>query len=209
MRFLVVFFLLLGFQSSAQKSFSGVFNYKASLLSPDSNKVIANWNVVVFTNDTIVRVETTTPNLGKQVYIRHTALNKAYLLLEVNNVNYAIQTDLDKRSKADTIKEKYSFKKKVIGKKINGLKCARYIVTPKSSNQSFTCYFSKKYPGKYLEVFPEMKGLAVDYYLSTNDGIVHYELMKVEEKVLSRDLFGVPSDYKRVTFSEFMKIVAE
>ena len=37
-----------------------------------------------FTNDTIVRVEAESNQIGKQVTIRHLTLNKYYILLELN-----------------------------------------------------------------------------------------------------------------------------
>jgi len=79
-------------------------------MAPDSNKVWKSWDVTLYTNDTVVRLETETQQFGVQVYIRNMVLNKAYLLLELDGNKYAIQTDLSK--KTDTIKKTYTVKKK-------------------------------------------------------------------------------------------------
>ena len=202
--FLIVFFPL---TLSAQKQpLEGYFDYKATLYMPDTNLVLNSWNVRVYTNDTIVRVETET-QLGIQVYIRHMSLNKAYLLLDFEGQRYAIQTDLEKQEeKPDTLDNKYIFKKKFGSTTISGIKCKRYLVTDTRINKQYTCYFAKKIGNKYLEVYREIPGLAVDYYLANEDGLVHYELTGLTLTDVNRDLFGVPSDCKRITFDEFVNL---
>lgn len=196
-------FLFCSFGSFAQ--LSGVFTYKASISLPDTNVIIKQWEVRVYTNDTIVRVETETAQLGTQVYIRHIALQKAYLLLSYNGTNYAIQNDL--AEKKDTLGPPYTFlKKRFGGKRIAGFKTHKYYVRYKDQTDGFYCYFAKKLPGKYLEVYQLVPGMALDYYLPSQEGLIHYELQKFEEKPLDRNLFGIPSDYKRISFDEFVNL---
>lgn len=199
--------LLLSFcigNSFAQKApISGVFRYSASLTLQDSTTAISTWKVVVRTNDTISRVETDTDVLGTQVYIRHMAMNKAYLLLEMGSEKFAIQTDLVKKADTARLAPAYTMKKLRGSKKIAGLKCVKYQITYPNT-KPFICYYAKKIPNKYLEVYAAIPGLAVDYYLPSEDGLMHYVLQSFEPGPLDRDLFGVPSDYKRITFDEFM-----
>ena len=187
----------------SQTKFSGVLKYKATVMVPDSNKVWKSWDVTLYTNDTVVRLETETQQFGVQVYIRNMVLNKAYLLLELDGNKYAIQTDLTK--KTDTIKKTYTVKKKMGSRKIAGLKSQKYLVKDENTD-GYYCYFSKKLGNKYLQVYPEVKGLAVDYYIPSQDGLIHYELIEKKEEVVNRDLFGIPSDYKRISFEEFMRV---
>lgn len=200
---LVLSFLFIAVVSFAQKPFSGSLTYRASISYADTNLVIKEWKVQVFTNDTVVRVETETGQFGTQVYIRHMQLGKAYLLLELDGKKYAIQTTLTK--KADTIPANYTVKKMFGTKKINGIKCRKYLVKDKDAD-GFICYFAKKIGNKYLEVYPEVPGLAVDYYLPSQEGLIHYELVEHKNEPVNRDLFGIPSDYKRITFEEFLRI---
>lgn len=170
----------------------------------DSTMATKSWGVRLYTNDTVVRVETETEQFGIQVYIRNMNLNKAYLLLELDGNKYAIQTDLSKKSDS-TVAKGYTVKKKSGSKKIAGLKAKKYFVKDHNT-EGFYCYFAKKMPNKYLQVYPEVSGLAVDYYIPSQDGLIHYELLEKKDEKLSRDLFGIPSDYKRISFEEFMHI---
>ncbi len=200
--------LFFGMQSYAQKGVSGTFQYTASISLPDTNLVLKSWNVRVMTNDTIVRVETET-QLGIQVYIRHMELKKAYLLLDYDGNKYAIQTDLEENHKRDTMAPEYSVKRTWKSKTIAGVKCRRYIVRDKNQTEGYECWFAKKIDHKYLEVYPEVPGLAVDYYLPSPDGLIHYELTRLDLTPVNRDLFGVPSDYKRLTFEEFVNMISQ
>lgn len=200
---LILFSLFVAVVSFSQKPFSGSLTYRASISYADTNLVIKEWKVKVYTNDTIVRVETETGQFGTQVYIRHMELGKAYLLLELDGKKYAIQTTLTK--KADTIPANYTVKKMFGSKTINGVKCKKYFVKDKDAD-GFVCYFAKKIGNKYLEVYPEIPGLAVDYFLPSQEGLIHYELVDQKAETVNRDLFGIPSDFKRITFEEFLRI---
>lgn len=194
--------LLTSFSGFSQSPFSGVLKYKASVMVPDSNKIWKSWNVTLYTNDTVVRVETETEQFGVQVYIRNMTLNKAYLLLELDGNKYAIHTDLSK--KTDSLPKSYTVTKKIGSKKIAGLKTRKYLVKDDNTD-GYYCYFSKKLSNKYLQVYPEVSGLAVDYYIPSQDGLIHYELIEKKDQQVDRDLFGIPSDYKRISFEEFMR----
>ncbi len=205
--FLTLMCLLVFRNAEAQNSFSGELKYNASIFYPDTNLVYKTWEVKLFTNDTIVRVETETPALGTQIYIRNMQLEKAYLLLVVEEQKFAIQTDLTKKQSSDSTKKAYTYKKKFFGgKKINGLKCKKYHLVY-SDKIEFDCYFAKSLSNKYLEVYKDIPGLAVDYYIPNEDGLIHYQLIENKQTVLDRSFFGIPSDYKRVSFEEFMKAI--
>lgn len=198
--------LFLTFSAGAQQPFSGVLEYRATISLPDTGVVLSQWRVRIFTNDTVVRVETET-KLGLQTYIRHMELNKAYLLLDYGTDKYAIQNDLSETVSDDTLAPRYSVKRRWFGgKKIAGLKSVRYQIVDTGSKEGYDCWFTKKLRGDYLTVYPEIPFLATDYFLPSPDGLVHYELTEVKQMPLSRDLFGIPSDYKRISFEEFVNL---
>lgn len=207
---IILLFLLAPLVSLAQEPVQGVFTYRASITHPDTNVVLKSWQVKIYTNDTIVRVETETDQMGQQIYIRHMELNKAYLLLHFNGVNYAIQNDLSQKApQSDTVQPAYTVKKKFGSKKIAGIRCKKYYILDKGMTEGYYCYFAKKIDNKYLEVYPEVPGLAVDYYLPSQEGLIHYELVSYVPGTVNRDLFGIPSDYKRVSFEEFVNLFSE
>jgi hypothetical protein len=205
--FLITLFFLPIQSTFAQKEFTGELKYVASINYPDTSLVYKSWEVKLYTNDTIVRVETETDALGTQIYIRNMQLEKAYLLLDVQEQKFAIQTDLTKKQNSDSSKTAYTFKKKFFGgKTINGLKCKKYHIVYSESIE-FDCYFAKGLSNKYLEVYRNIPGLAVDYFIPNEDGLIHYQLVEQKSVPVNRNLFGIPSDYKRVSFEEFMKAI--
>lgn len=187
-----------------QKTIQGVFTYNATINFPQSDSVYKSWKMVVFTNDTIVRVETETDYFGNQVYIRHMSLKKAYLLIEANGQKYAIQTDLVKQDSLTPKKPSYNVQKKTGGKKIAGIRCKRYYIYETDLKIGYDAYFAKKVSNKYLEFFTDVPGLGLDFYRPSEMGLVHYQLESFVSGAQNRDLFGIPSDYKRVTFDQFM-----
>jgi hypothetical protein len=197
--FVSIFFL---FANSAQAQLSGMLVYQVDLLSADTMNPQNHWQVVVYTNDTMVRVETQGGPFGKQVYIRHMVLNKAYLLLAMDGQKFAIRTDLANKSKDTSLN--YTVKKLVGSKKINGIRCKKYKITDVGAPMGYVCYFAKKIPNKYIEVYQDIPGLALDYFLPSQNGLIHYQLVQYEAQVLDKNMFGIPSDYKKVTFEEFM-----
>jgi len=197
--FVSIFFL---FANSAQAQLIGMLVYQVDLLSADTMNPQNHWQVVVYTNDTMVRVETQGGPFGKQVYIRHMVLNKAYLLLAMDGQKFAIRTDLANKSKDTSLN--YTVKKLVGSKKINGIRCKKYKITDVGAPMGYVCYFAKKIPNKYIEVYQDIPGLALDYFLPSQNGLIHYKLVQYEAQVLDKNMFGIPSDYKKVTFEEFM-----
>jgi hypothetical protein len=64
--------------------------------------------------------------------------------------------------------------------------------------------YLKDYSPKYINTFEDFPGLPVHYFIISVDGVYEYKLLSMEEFLPSKDLFGIPSDYKRVTLDEFM-----
>jgi len=61
-----------------------------------------------------------------------------------------------------------------------------------------------KYSNKYINTLENFPGLPVRYYIATVDGIYRYELTSIEFSKPEKDRFGIPSNYKRMTFDQFM-----
>lgn len=202
------FFLFLVFISTYSfsqeyKPFVGKLTYSVDFYDSLHKKPTSTSSMKIFTNDTIVRVEAESDMLGKQVIIRHLTLNKYYILLEMNEQKFAIQHQGDK----DTVASKYLFKYKMFGKKMCGKKAKKVVVKSTNLSAPMTMYYFKQYSPKYIEAVKGIAGLPVDYYIQTNDGYFHYKLTEFSSENVPNDLFGIPSDYKKVTFDEFMQSV--
>ena len=198
--------------SFAQKydAFQGVLVYSIEMADTSLQKMIPPTTMTIYTNDTIVRIENETNQLGKQIIIKHLILNKSILLIQSGETRYAIQTDLSKEQnkiEKDTLEHGYIFKKKIGTRKIINLKANRMNVTLVGQKKSIEILYLKHFSPKYIDVFEGIPGLPVRYYINTEDGVMVYTLIHMEKKKLDRDLFGVPNDYKKVSFDQFIEEV--
>jgi hypothetical protein len=183
--------------------FTGTLTYRVTICDTALAKYVPIRYMIVRTNDTLTRIENETDRLGKQIVIKHLGLNKSYLLLNTPIGKYAIQTNHNE-AKKDSILP-YSFKKKCGRRTFCGIKAKKSLVSHKGFTEPLTFYYFKDYAPKYLNVFENCPGLPVLYYIPTDDGIFKYELISLDSKLPVHDLFGVPSDFKRVTFDQFLE----
>lgn len=205
-----IFSLALSISALAQyqKSFLGMLEYKITPVDSIYKDIIPENKMIVYSNDTIVRIENFTQHLGKQVTIRHMELNKSYLLIETPFGKYAIQSDLNQ---ADSAKQtsKFTFKNKCWKRKILGRKANRTLVSHDSFKEPIEFLYFKGYSPKIIGAFEELKGLPVKYVIPTPDALLQYELVKFSEYTPNRDLFGIPSDFEKIGFNEFMDKLIE
>lgn len=206
--FSVLFVAFFGSVGIAQQSghFTGMLEYKITARDTSLRAFYPDNSMFVYTNDTIVRTENYTAQLGIQVNIHHLEKNKAYLLLDNDIGKFAIASDYNslKRSDTATYVSKYHFHKKGGSKKVLGRKMKRMLVTHDDSKETFEFWYDKKISAKYNNIFPEMKGLPVEYSVVTPDAVLDYRLIRISEYMPDRDLFGIPSDFERITFDEFI-----
>ncbi|MDC3252868.1 hypothetical protein OAU25_01310 [Crocinitomicaceae bacterium] len=196
---------LISFGQNSTANFTGILIYKITPRDSVQNNVSAHSTMVIYTNDTITRTENYTNSLGKQVSIRHIELNKSYLLVAINDTSkYAIQTNLNT---PDSLKKesKYTFKFKAFKRKIRGMKAKRVNVDHPDFDGAVEFLYLKNSSNKYLNNFGQIPGLLVKYSIATPNGVFDYELVKFERFLPSHNLFGIPSDYKRVSVETFMK----
>lgn len=207
MRFLLfTIFFVSALTSNAQKlkPFSGMLEYKITAEDTSLTDLYPETRMIIYTNDTIVRMENQTSSLGKQVTIRHTEKQKAYQLLETEFGKFAIKADLTESQDTTPPSDRYTFSKQCKKQKVMGRKAITYEVNQKAYKTPKNFLFFKKYSNKYLNTFEEVPYLPVVYYVTTYDVILKYELIRMSEYTPDRDLFGIPSDYERVTFDEFI-----
>jgi hypothetical protein len=204
MKTFIFFFLSFSCLSQTFEPFQGKLVYSIEMADTSLHKFIPTRTMIVYTNDTIVRIENETPQLGKQVVIKNTLLNKSILLLQSGDSKYAIQTDLSKQ-KTDSTSNNLLYKKKFGKRKLLGFKANRIEIQKKGQKKSIEVLYLKQFSPKYVDAYKEIPGLPVRYYINTEDGIAVYTLIYFEKVKLNRDLFGIPIDYKRVSFDQFLE----
>ena len=202
----LLIFLFLTVDLSAQKpteyeQFSGKLIYSIRITDTSLQRMIPCRQMVIYTNDTLIRIENETDQLGKQVIIKHLTLNKSYLLLNTPMNNYAIQTD---HNDGKEIKYPYSFTSKRGKRKFLGIKAKRLMVSHENFLEPIEFLYLPLFSPKYINTLENFPGLPVLYYISSVDGTYEFRLISIEKSTPNHDLFGIPSDYKRVTFDNFL-----
>lgn len=206
MRSLTILFILFGFTALGQKfkAFEGKLTYNVSIEDTSLTQYFEPTLMYVYTNDTIVRTENNTAQFGLQVALKHLALQKSYILLQTNKGKFAIQT---KKDSSEVFVPSYTFKKKWWGKKIAGKRAKRVLVYHELFEEPKLFYYYKDITPTLLNGFENFPGLPVDYFVATVDGTYHYSLTQIEEEETNHDIFGVPSDFQKVTMTEFIDIM--
>ena len=88
-----------------------------------------------------------------------------------------------------------------------GIKANRIIASHPNFEEPIEFLYLKKVSPKYNNIFDEVPGLLVRYSIATADGILDYEMIRMNEYSPNRGLFGIPSDFKKVSFDEFINTV--
>lgn len=187
------------------KSFEGKMIYSVEVIHPETKKPKFISLMTIYANDTLVRTETESTNFGTQIVIKHLIHRKQYLLIEANSKKYAIQQTAPK----DTNTTKYTLQNKCGRKKIAGLKSKKIQITSKMYPEPQICYYTKEYSPHYLELFPGIKGLPTEYFLTTEDGLLKYTLREITPTKLSPTLFSFTKDYTKISLNDFIDLLSK
>ncbi len=184
----------------SQKKFQGVLTYKITIQDTSLLSFFPIQEMKIYTNDTLIRIETESILTGKQIQIKHLEKKKSLLLMDTEAGKFALQIidTNDQNSKYNWVKGKG--KTKTMGQKVKYL-----TVKNKLSNHEYSFAYAPKLNSKYLPGFNHFPGLLTDYLIETIDGIYRYELINIESKKLDKALFGVPTTYKIISMNDFIE----
>jgi hypothetical protein len=197
-------FLQQNLHGQQKKGFSGKLIYSYSVADTSTQEYFPKAYSVIYSNDSIIRIENFTEQFGPQVLIKHLIHNKSYLMIQTELGDYAIQTDYEN---VTTEVSNYTIKKKLGSTKIAGIKAKKLIVTHKDFSTPQTFYYAPKINSKYLNAYDEFPGLLLEYYVNSPVGLLKYQLEKIEYSVPDYSLFGIPTSFKKIAFDEFVKIM--
>lgn len=187
-----------------KKRFEGRLIYKISSDKRDFDENDSTSYQVIYAKDSLVRTDNFTP-LGKQIYIKHIAKNRAYTLLNFAGNKMAIQSIPDSSKSIDG---KYQFNYKRKKKSFLNKKAKLVEVTNTEVEQEFDVYYFEDISHDYSNAIPGVKGLPVEYSLFVNGEKLTYTLIALENKEMDKDYFGLPSDYTIITPDEFSKFIS-
>lgn len=193
---LLSFFITFGF-SQNKGSFSGELTYEIERV--DKKDSIRSF-MIIYAKDSLLRVVNFNSILGKQELIKHLRLNRSYLLVESDQQNFAVRTN--EHLVIDSI-ENYTFKKQIGMRKIAGIPVKKLIFHHKEISEAVNFYYTKSISAKYANVYKNLPGLPLLFYIPTKDGLFKYTLKELKNNNPPLELFMIPKGYKIVSFDDF------
>ena len=91
---LLLILLSFGINAQKTKAFTGKLTYRYEFQDTVLQKMNKPGFEVLYTNDTIVRIENETIHLGQQVMIKHLELRKSFLLIRTSFGDFAVKTSV-------------------------------------------------------------------------------------------------------------------
>ena len=193
---LLSLFITSGF-SQNKGSFSGQLTYEIERVDKkDTNRTF----MIIYAKDSLLKVVNFNSNSGKQQLIKHLRLNRSYILLETPKQNFAVRTN--EHLVIDSI-ENYTFKKQMGMRKIAGIPVKKLLVHHKEISEAVTFYYTKSISAKYANVYKNLPGLPLLFYIPTKDGLFKYTLKELKNNNPPLELFMIPKGYKIVSFDDF------
>ena len=177
--------------------FSGELTYEIERVDKkDTNRTF----MIIYAKDSLLKVVNFNSNSGKQQLIKHLRLNRSYILLETPKQNFAVRTN--EHLVIDSI-ENYTFKKQMGMRKIAGIPVKKLLVHHKEISEAVTFYYTKRISAKYANVYKNLPGLPLLFYIPTKDGLFKYTLKELKNNNPPLELFMIPKGYKIVSFEDF------
>ena len=197
------FLFSISFCQKKQAPFSGEMLFSAQRVIPKDS---AQEHMLIYAKDSLLKIVNFSSQMGKQELIKHLTKQKSYLLLETTKGNYAIRTSYAKYQDSSLT---YTYKKRFGSKRIAGFKAKKIQVTFKDIDKPFTFYYLKGIPARYGSAYTDFPGLAVEYYIPTDEGMFQYTLTELKRTDPPLTLFMVPEKFKRLSLEEFMEEMAK
>jgi hypothetical protein len=151
-----------------------------------------------------IRVESFTA-MGKQIHIKDLSQQTAYLIFVFAGKKVALFQDLS----MDTIQRGFQWADGKDSKKIADQKSKNGFISGSYLNQPMQVFYSPRYSSKIIDIYDGIiPGLPTEYSLLVQQMPVSYKLVKLEEKVISDELFKIPADCLVLTMEEFMVMLS-
>ena len=193
---LLSLFIRSGF-SQNKGSFSGELTYEIERV--DKKDTVRSF-MIIYAKDSLLRVVNFNSITGKQELIKHLRLNRSYLLVESDQQNFAVRTN--EHLILDTV-QNYTFKKQMGTRKIAEIKVKKLRVKHKEISEDLTFYYTKSISSKYANIYKNLPGLPLLFYVPTVDGLLKYTLKELKNNNPPLDLFMIPQGYEIISFEEF------
>jgi hypothetical protein len=158
--------------------------------------------MIIFARDSLLKIVNFNSELGKQETIKHLTQQKKYVLIQLEEGNFAIQF---KDDEADTSVSSYTFKKQFGHAKIAGLRGKRLHFKHELAKNELTVIYTKQIAAKYLGAYDNAPGLLLQYYVVNDHGLYKYTLESLDEKIPPLSIFMIPPDYQKISLKAFIE----
>ena len=200
---LLFFILFLGLNfvglSQNSKPFNGTLTYRIERVDVKDS---VDAKMIIFARDSLLKIVNFNSELGKQETIKHLTQQKKYVLIQLEEGNFAIQF---KDDEADTSVRSYTFKKQFGHAKIAGVRGKRLHFKHELAKNDLTVIYTKQIAAKYLGAYDNAPGLLLQYYVVNDHGLYKYTLESLDEKIPPLSIFMIPPDYQKISLKAFME----
>lgn len=206
-KFLLFSILLFGvnFRSWSQNPahFNGTLTYRIERVDVKDS---VEAKMIVFARDSLIKIVNFNSEFGKQETIKHLTQHKKYVLIRLEEGNFAIQL---KEDESDTSAKSYTFSKQFGHVKIAGVRGKRLHFKHELVKNELTVIYTKKIGAKYLGAYDDAPGLFLQYYVVNDHGLYKYTLESIDKKIPPLSLFMIPADYQKISLKAFIEKTAK
>lgn len=198
---LLFFILFLGLNfvglSQNSKPFNGTLTYRIERVDVKDS---VEAKMIVFARDSLLKIVNFNSEFGKQETIKHLTQQKKYVLIQLEEGNFAIQL---KEDESDTSAKSYTFKKQFGHANIAGVRGKRLQYKHELVKNDLTVIYTKRIAAKYLGAYENAPGLLLQYYVVNDHGLYKYTLESLDEKIPPLSIFMIPPDYQKISLKAF------
>lgn len=194
-----ILFLGLNFMGLSQnyKPFHGTLTYRIERVDVKDS---VEAKMIIFARDSLLKIVNFNSEFGKQETIKHLTQHKKYVLIQLEEGNFAIQFRDDD---IDTSAKPYTFKKQFGQTKIAGIRGKRLNFKHELVKNDLTVIYSKRIAPKYLGAYNDAPGLFLQYFVINDHGLYKYTLESFDEKIPPLSIFMIPPDYQKISLKAF------
>jgi hypothetical protein len=193
----LLLFLTIPLIFTAQKPFVGSLEYNITTIDFVSKDTI-DGKLFIYARDSLVRINYLFSNGKNQETIHHLKKQKLLSLIEIDGLYFAVQIK-------DTVSEStnYKYHKNKAKKTIAGLKCREANVEFPEGNTLI--FYSKEIDAQYFVGLNNAPGLPTKGQFPTENGLMAFELQKIDHRLPPQGLFMPDKKYKVLSLEDFLQ----
>lgn len=181
----------------AQNSFAGSLEYNISNIDFLTKDTI-DGKLFIYARDSLVRISYLFSDGKNQETIHHLSQHKMLSLIEVEGQFFAIQIKDTASSRSA-----FTYHKKLAWRKIATLNCRQASVS--FSKGTLLLYYFKKIDARYFVGFNNAPGLPIKGQIPTENGMMTFDLQKIDYRTPPQSLFMPDKKYKVMGLDAFIQ----